>query len=191
MALQTKPVLSPEDYLVIERAAEYKSEYLNGEMFAMAGASEEHNLIVLNTGAELRQQLKKRPCRVYPSDMRVKVSRTGLYTYPDLVVVCDQPQFEDHHGDTLINPLLIIEVLSNSTENYDRGKKFEHYRQIESLAEYVLIAQDRYHIETYRRQASNTWSLMEMNDPHGSVHLEAIACELALVEVYDKVEWKW
>jgi Uma2 family endonuclease len=188
MALQTKPRLSPEDYLAIERSADYKSEYLNGEIFAMVGASEPHNLIVANTIRELGNQLKKRPCKVYPSDMRVKVNPTGLYTYPDVVVVCGPARFDDHHKDTLLNPTAVVEVLSDSTEGYDRGKKFEHYRQIDSLAEYVLITQNRYHVESYRRQPDNSWLLTEINDPEGSIRLSSIDCELALAEIYDKVE---
>jgi len=189
MALQTKPRLSPEDYLAIERRAEYKSEYLNGEMFAMVGASKAHNLIVANTIAELRQQLTKRPCKVYPSDMRVKVSATGLYAYPDITVVCGEDRFDDQQQDTLLNPALIIEVLSDSTEGYDRGKKFEHYRRLDSLAEYVLIAQDRYHVESYLRQPNGQWLLTEMRGPESRIRLNSIDCELALAEIYDKVEF--
>lgn len=140
MSLQPKPCLSPEDYLALERSAEFKSEYFDGQIFAMAGASESHNIITLNVGSEIRQQLKKCPCTVYVSDMRVKVGPTGLFTYPDVVVVCGQAQFDDSHLDTLLNPTLIVEVLSDSTEAYDRGRKFEHYCKLESLAEYVLIA---------------------------------------------------
>ena len=114
MPLQPKPYLSSADYLAIERSAEFKSEYFNGEIFAMSGASEPHNVIVLNTGAEIRQHLKKRPWKVYANDMRVKVSPTGLYTYPDVVVVCGQAQFDDAHLDTLLNPTILIEGLSES-----------------------------------------------------------------------------
>lgn len=188
MALQPEPRLTPADYLAFERRADYKSEYLAGEIFAMVGASEPHNLIVANVIAELRQQLKKRPCKVYPSDMRVKVSPTGLYTYPDVTVLCGQAQFDDERRDTLLNPTLIIEVLSDSTEGYDRGKKFEHYRKLESLTEYVLIAQDRCHIESYRRQSNGQWLLVEVTDPQSRIPLPAIDGELALAEVYDKVD---
>ena len=139
MSLQPKPRLTPEDYLALERSADFKSEYFDGEIFAMTGASEPHNTIVANTLSEIRQQLKKRPCKVYANDMRVKVDPTGLYTYPDVVVVCGKARLEDAHLDTLLNPTLIVEVLSDSTEAYDRGRKFEHYRKLESLAEYVLI----------------------------------------------------
>ncbi|MDS4031337.1 MAG: Uma2 family endonuclease [Candidatus Contendobacter sp.] len=185
---QLKPRLTPEDYLAIERGAEYKSEYFNGEIFAMTGASEPHNAIVVNTTIQLGNQLKKRPCRLYANDLRVKVSPTGLYTYPDLVVVCGKGQFEDTHLDTLLNPTLIIEVLSDSTEAYDRGRKFEHYRHLDSLVEYVLIAQHRSHVESYRRQPDHQWLLTECNGLDGTLRLQSIDCDLALAEVYAKVE---
>lgn len=155
MALQPKSFLTPEEYLVIERKAEYKSEYFNGEMFAMSGVSPSHVLIVSNIVAELRGQLKQKPCNVYSSDLRVRVSPTGLYTYPDVVVVCGQPQLADEQKDTLLNPTLIVEVLSDSTQDYDRGRKFEHYRSLSSFTEYLLIAQDRCHVEHFVRQADN------------------------------------
>src|SRR5258708_7680372 len=125
-----------ERYLAFERESDLRHEYLNREIFALAGASLRHNLIAANTLASLHSQLRKRECTVYPSDMRLKVSRTGLYTYPDLSVVCGTPQLEDDHQDTLLNPTLIIEVLSPSTESYDRGKKFQHYRTVETLPNY-------------------------------------------------------
>ena len=187
--LQPKLYLSPEDYLAIERRAEFKSQYFDGEMFAMSGASEAHNLIVVNTLGEIRQHLKKRPCKVYANDMRVKVSPTGLYTYPDVVVVCGQARFEDTHLDTLLNPTLIIEVLSDSTEAYDRGRKFAQYRSLESLAEYVLIAQDRPQVECYQRQPDQHWVLTESHGLDSVVRLHAIDCELPLAEIYDKVDF--
>lgn len=189
MPLQPKPRLTPEDYLALERSADFKSEYFNGEIFAMTGASEPHNLVVINTIRELSTQLKKRPCKVYANDMRVKVDPTGLYTYPDVVVTCGKAQFDDTHLDTLLNPILIVEVLSDSTEAYDRGRKFEHYRKLESLAEYVLIAQNRPHIESYRRQADQQWLLTECSEPDGTLRLPSIDCALALAEIYDKVEF--
>ena len=189
MSRQPKPYLSPEDYLALERRAEFKSEYFDGEIFAMAGASEPHNLITINTIRELSIQLKKRPCKAYANDMRVKVSPTGLFTYPDVIVVCGQAQFDDIQRDTLLNPTLIVEVLSDSTEAYDRGRKFEHYRKLESLMEYVLIAQHRPHVESYRRQPDQRWVLTESDGLESSLRLDAIDCELALAEIYDKVEF--
>ena len=188
MSLQPKPRLTPEDYLALERSADFKSEYFDGEIFAMTGASEPHNTIVANTLSEIRQQLKKRPCKVYANDMRVKVDPTGLYTYPDVVVVCGKARLEDAHLDTLLNPTLIVEVLSDSTEAYDRGRKFEHYRKLESLTEYVLIAQHQPHVESYRRQPDHHWLLTECSGLDGALRLESIDCELALAEIYDKVE---
>ena len=164
MSSERKTRLSPEEYLALERKAEVRSEYLDGDMVAMSGGSREHNLIVTNLVSELRLQLKGRPCEVYPSNMRVKVSATGLYTYPDVVVVCGEPTFEDESVDTLLNPTLIIEVLSDSTEAYDRGGKFAHYRKLASLMEYVLIAQTKPHVEYYVRQPDNRWLLAETNN---------------------------
>ncbi len=185
---QLKPRLTPEDYLAIERSAEFKSEYFDGEIFAMAGASRAHNSIVLNTGSEIRQHLKNRPCKAYVNDMRVKVSPTGLYTYPDVVVVCGKEQFEDTHLDTLLNPTVIIEVLSDSTEAYDRGRKFEHYRHLDSLVEYVLIAQQRPHVESYRRRPDQHWLFTECSGLDATLQLQSIDCDLALAEIYAKVE---
>ena len=187
---QSTAELTPEAYLAIERQAEYKSEYFNGEMFAMAGASPHHVLIVTNVASELRWQLKKRPCTVYSTDLRVKVSTTGLYTYPDVTVVCGQPQFDDEHQDTLLNPTLIVEVLSQSTKDYDRGEKFEQYRTLESLKEYILIAQNRCHVEQFVRQPDNRWLLSESNQLEDIIELSSIGCHLALTEAYDKVEWR-
>ena len=124
---------TPEQYLALERDSSIRHEYHNGSIFAMSGASREHNLIALNLGAELRTQLLDRPCEAYVSDMRVLVARTGLYTYPDIVAVCGERQFQDSEVDTLLNPTLIIEVLSSTTEAYDRGKTFAHYRRLPSL----------------------------------------------------------
>lgn len=180
---------TPEEYLTLERKAEYKSQYYDGKIFAMAGASRRHNLIAVNIASEMRARLRGRPCEVYGSDMRVKVSPTGLYTYPDVVVVCGEPRFEDDHEDTLLNPTLIVEVLSPSTEDYDRGRKFAHYRQIGSLAEYVLVAQEKHHVERFRRQETGEWLLWETDRPDDTVSLASIGSELALVEVYDKVEF--
>jgi Uma2 family endonuclease len=188
MSLQPKTHLTPEEYLALERKAEYKSEYFAGEMFAMAGASERHISIVANVMYLLVGQLKGRPCKAYSNDMRVRVSPTGLFTYPDVVVVCGQPQFADEQKDTLLNPTLIVEVLSECTKDYDRGEKFEHYRTLTSLSEYVLIAQDKYHVEHFVRQPDNRWLLSETNRLEDVIHLSSIACDLALAEVYDKVE---
>jgi Uma2 family endonuclease len=188
MSSQAKQPYTPEEYLALERQAQYKSEYYAGEIFAMAGASRWHNLIVANVIGELRSQLKGRPCTTYPSDMRVKISPTGLYAYPDVTVVCGEAQFEDTQQDTLLNPTLIVEVLSETTEAYDRGSKFAHYRKLTSLQEYVLITQTKPHVEHYVRQPDNRWLLAEADSVHDTVHLPSIDCHLALSEVYDKVD---
>lgn len=187
MDVQTKTHLTPEEYLAIERRAEIRSEYLDGEMFAMTGGSRNHNLIVLNIGRELSLQLKKRPCEVYASDQRVRVPATGLYTYPAVVVVCDEPQFEDEELETLLNPTLLIEVLSRTTEAYDRGKKFEHYQTIPSLTEYLLVSQDSFRVEQYLRQENNRWLFTAVTGFERTIALPSIQCELLLAEVYVKV----
>jgi Uma2 family endonuclease len=179
---------TPEEYLTLESQAQCKSAYYAGEIFATAGASRWHNLIVTNVLRELSLQLKGRPCTTYPSDMRVKVSPTGLYTYPDVTVVCGEARFEDNQQDTLLNPTLIVEVLSESTEAYDRGGKFANYRKLSSLMEYVLITQTKPHIEHYVRQSDNRWLLSEADSLQDSLHLPSIDCHLALAEVYDKVD---
>lgn len=186
--VSTRPAarLTAAQYLGFERASTVKHEFFAGEMFAMVGASRNHNLIVVNAGSELREQLKGKACEVFVNDMRVKVSASGLYTYPDLVVVCGQALFEDETQDTLLNPVVIGEILSPSTEKYDRGKKFEHYRKLESLAEYLLIAQDEPRVEHYVRQADGNWLFSEVTEVDGHVELPAIACRLKLAEVYDK-----
>jgi len=188
MSMQPKPRITPEEYLALERAAETKSEYFNGEMFAMAGARYAHNLIIGNVIATLHAQLRRRDCTVSASDLRVKVSPTGLYTYPDVVVVCGKPQLEDEHLDTLLNPKVIIEVLSESTADYDRGRKFEHYRTIDSLVEYVLIAQDKPHVEHFLRQSPSQWLFSETNRLDDTIALTSIDCQLSLAELYAKVD---
>ena len=188
MSSQAQKHYTAEEYLALERQAQCKSEYCAGEIFAMAGASRWHNLIVTNVLRELSLQLKGRPCTTYPSDMRVKISPTGLYTYPDVTVVCGEAQFEDTRQDTLLNPTLIVEVLSESTEAYDRGGKFVHYRKLPTLLEYVLITQTKPHIEHYIRQPDHRWLLEEAEGLHGTVHFPAIDCHLPLAEAYDKVD---
>jgi len=190
MSVQEKMRLTPEEYLTRERAASYKSEYFAGEMFAMSGASRRHNLISLNIGSELRVQLRHRPCEVYTSDMRVKVSPTGLYTYPDVVVVCGEPAFEDTRGDTLLNPTVLVDVLSQSTEDYDRGRKLEHYRSLPSLQEYLLVSQERAHIVHYVRHSDVSWLLSDTSGLEASISLQAIGCEVALSEIYAKVRFE-
>lgn len=182
-------LLTSQEYLARERAADFRSEFYRGEMFAMAGASWEHTLVKDNMSGETRNQLKEGPCRVLTSDMRVKVDATGLYTYPDLVVVCDEPKFEDDEFDTLLNPRAVVEVLSDSTEKYDRGTKFGHYRQVPSIQEYVLVAQDRPLVERYVRQADDSWLLTAFTDLQQTFAFASIRAQIPLAEIYRGVEF--
>lgn len=186
MASDPRPRISPEEYLALERQAETKSQYLDGEIFAMTGASRKHNRIGLNVAFALDSQLKAGGCEVYAIDMRVKVSATGLYTYPDVVVVCGEPQFEDAEVDTLLNPRVVIEVLSKSTEDYDRGTRFLHYRSLTSLVEYLLIAQDRVHVEHFIHQ-NESWLFTETDRPEDVIELPSVGAQLALADIYDRV----
>ena len=188
MSSQPKSFLTPEQYLEIERHAERKSEYYNGEMFAMAGATRAHNLLVANLVAGLHRQFRSRQCEVYPSDVRVRVSATGLYTYPDVIAVCGEPRYLDDNTDTLLNPGLLVEVLSPSTEAYDRGRKFEQYKSLESLHEYLLVASDRMHADLYTRQTDGRWLLTSADNPDESLTLESVDARLTMADLYEKVE---
>lgn len=187
MSAVPKVRLTPAEYLAKERAADFKSEYFRGEMFAMAGASYPHTRVSSNLIAYLTISLQNGPCYALNSDMRVKVSETGLYTYPDVTVLCGPPELEDCHGDTLLNPHVIFEVLSDSTEKYDRGKKFDHYRSIPSLREYVLVAQDAILIERYVRQPDETWVLTVFRDPAGDFTLATAPSRIRIADVYQGV----
>jgi Uma2 family endonuclease len=188
MSSQPNTYLSPEEYLAIERKAEYRSEYFAGEMFAMAGASKKrHNLITGNVSRVLGNQLLERECNVYSVDMRVKISGTIKYTYPDIVATCGDEQFEDAESDTLLNPQLIIEVLSPSTEGYDRGKKFEAYQRIASLVEFILVSQEPYRVEHFMRESERRWAYSEYRTAEDTVQLKSIGCELTLKDIYIKV----
>jgi len=188
VSTQPKTFLTPEEYLELERKAEIKSEYYRGETFAMSGASREHNTLGVNLVSSLHQQLRGKPCEAYKSDMRVKVSPTGLYTYPDVIVVCGEPRFEDAAVDTLLNPAFIAEVLSPSTEAYDRGRKFEQYQAVASLQEYLLVAQDRMHVDLFTRQPDGTWLLRGFTRAEDTIELASIECRVTLGELYEKVE---
>lgn len=187
MTAAPKTYVSPEEYLARDRLAEIKSEYYDGEIFAMSGGSRAHSLIVVNVTGELNSQLANRPCEVYNSDMRVQVAVSGPYAYPDVTVVCGEAQFADAEVDTLLNPAVIVEVLSPTTEAWDRGGKFERYQQMASLREYVLIAQDRLRVERYARQAEGEWLLTVITRPEGVLSLASIDCELTLADIYRKV----
>ena len=186
-SIAAQTYLSPEEYIAAERKAMLKSEYLSGEIVAMSGASNEHNLITMNTSTALYNQLADRGCRVYASDMRVGIGAGISYFYPDVAVVCDEPRFEDNALDTLINPIVVIEVLSPSTEAYDRGEKSVRYRQLESLQEYILISQDTVQVEHYLRQGKQ-WILSEFSTLEDVLPLPSIGAELSLNQVYRFVE---
>jgi Uma2 family endonuclease len=190
MSAQPKSLYTPEEYLRIERSLEQRHEYYRGEMFAMSGASRAHNLIGINVSASLHAQLADRPCEVYQNDMRVKAATAAMYFYPDVVATCENPRFEDDAFDTLLNPQVIVEVLSDSTASFDRGAKFEAYRQIASLREYVLVDQSRAHVERYLRDVEqNRWVLDEAHGLDAEIELPSLACRLKLSDVYAKVTW--
>jgi Uma2 family endonuclease len=189
MSAQPNPILTAEQYLEIDRNAESKSEFYKGAMFSMAGARFAHNRLAWNMIGLLFRDLRP-PCQGCPSDMRVSVGDTGLYAYPDVVVVCGEPQFVDHRQDVLLNPKLIVEVLSPSTEAYDRGEKFELYGAIASLSEYVLVASERIHVDLYARQAGNKWLRTSAGQLEGSLALNSIACQLSLTELYKDVKFR-
>jgi Uma2 family endonuclease len=182
--------IAPEEYLRIERAAEWKSEYVDGEMFARDRASHRHTIITGNLVRELGNQLRNGPCAVSSSDLRVATDRRRHYTYPDVVVVCEPPQYVDEHPDTVTNPTFIAEVLSDSTEEYDRGRKFERYRSVPSLSEYLLVAQDHVHLELFSRQQDARWSLRDWNDLDAEIEIESLHCRLKIAEVYAKVTFE-
>lgn len=190
VSTQPKRRITPEEYLEIERKAETRSEYFDGEMFAIAGTTMEHTRIVRNLVVELTLQLRDGPCEVVSTDLRTKVPRTGLYTYPDIVGICGAPQLEDDHRDTLLNPVLVMEVLSESTESYDRGKKFANYRSLTSLREYVLVSQYEYRIEKFSLSENDVWIYSECAEIGGSLELASIACHLPLSRVYDKIDFE-
>jgi Uma2 family endonuclease len=189
MSSLPKPRFTPEQYLERERRADDKSEYLSGEIFAMAGATEAHNLIVTNVIGELRSQLRGRPCRTYPSDMKVEVGPSGLFTYPDVSVVCGEPRFHDGRRDMVQNPKIIVEVLSKSTEAYDRGAKFAQYRRLASLTDYLVISPSEFRAELFVRQPDNQWLLTEITGDQVAIVIASLGCELQMAEVYDRVEF--
>ncbi|NEV61242.1 Uma2 family endonuclease [Thiorhodococcus minor] len=189
MSLQPKPSMTFEDWLAAERVAlDSRSEYVGGELFAMTGGSESHNLIAANVVGELRNQFRSLPCRVYGSDMKICAPIAEAGFYPDVSVVCGERQFHDDRRDVLINPTLIVEVLSDSTEAYDRGDKFVAYRGLPSLQIYLLISQSRIRAELYVRQPDDTWSLSTYSDPQARIPLAAVDASLAIAEVYDKTD---
>ena len=186
MSTALKRTYTPEQYLALERKAEFKSEYYDGQIHAMAGTSFRHNRIAGNLYREISLQFRGRPCEVYISDVRVCVDRSEMYTYPDVVAICGEPRLFDQKFDTLLNPSVLIEVLSPSTEAHDRGRKFAHYRRLESLREYVLIDQDNVQVERYSRQGED-WPLTRLDELGQALRLDSIDCEVDLRAIYEKV----
>ena len=182
----SKTYLTPEQYLEIEERSEVRHEYYRGEMFAMAGTTEEHCLIAGNIFGELRNRFEGRPCKVFQSEMRVKVRATGLYTYPDVVAVCGPTQFDQAKKTTLINPMVVVEVLSPSTELYDRTTKLDHYKAIESLVEIALVAQDHARVDLLRR-VEGRWEWTTSLDLKDLLRLESVGCEIPLARIYDRI----
>ncbi len=180
---------TPEQYLETDRRAQFKSEYLNGEIFAMAGASRAHNLIAGNTFIALSLQLRTQPCETYMNDMRVQTSPAGLYTFPDVVVVCGPPEFRDDHADTLLNPTVIVEVLSPTTEAFDRGEKLAQFRRLLSLSDYLLVSQTQASVEHYTRLPDGPWQLSEAQSLTEQISIPSIGCTLPLIDIYNKVSF--
>lgn len=188
MQAAEKITLTAEEYLAAERRAETKCEFLGGEIFAMSGGAHAHSAIATNLTIALGVALRGKGCRPLNSDMRLKVEATGLYAYPDLQVVCGQPLFEDESSDTLLNPTVIVEVLSPSTAAWDRGKKFWHYRHLDSLTHYVLVASDQPLVEVYTRQPNGGWLLAAHDTTAATVTLSALDVSVALADIYSGIE---
>ena len=186
-----KPRYTVTDYLQLERSAQERHEYRDGEILLMAGGTADHSLILVNVIGELRNRLKGKPCRAYESNLRIRIPRTVLYTYPDISVICGPRQSDptDPSGETMTNPRLIVEVLSPSTEAYDRGEKFDRYRKLDSLQEYVLVSQSTPRIETFLRQPEGNWLLTPISGITAVAKLRSIDVELPLAEVYAGVEF--
>lgn len=184
-----KNTFTEEEYLALEQAADYKSEYYDGKIYAMSGGTPDHGLIALSLGGALLRLLAPTPCRVYNSDVRLLVEKSQLYTYPDLMVVCGKLQFAPKSKTTLTNPIVIVEVLSESTQAYDRGEKFAFYKKVATLREYVMIDSERAHVEVLRRAEGDAWTIEMSDGMDASAHFESVNCEIPLRQIYDKVSW--
>ncbi len=190
MSKVEKPSFTAAEYLTMERQSSEKHEFAFGEIFAMTGATARHVGIVSNLVRELGNQLRHRPCQVYSTDLRVCIDADNRYAYPDVVVVCNPPKFLDDTLDTLLNPELIVEVLSESTRNYDRGDKFQQYRGAPSFREYLLVDQDKVHVERYSKASDGTWSLWETDSINHAVRIESVGIALAVSEIYFKIDFE-
>ncbi|ACF13032.1 protein of unknown function DUF820 [Chloroherpeton thalassium ATCC 35110] len=188
MLAQEKKYFTPEEYLELEEKAEYKSEYYQGEIFAMSGGSVNHCRIAINVQTGLNVAFRKRNCEVFNGDMRVLVQENGLYTYPDVSAICGEIKFAEGRNDTVTNPCLIVEVLSKSTKDYDRGQKFELYRALPSLEDYVLIHQDKVHVEHFHKQSDGKWLFMDICSLEENLVLESVDVTLPIRDLYEKVD---
>ncbi len=188
---QEKTRMTPAEYLALERSAiDRKHEFFNGEIFAMVGAGRKHNRINVNLTRELSENFKKDKftCDLFSNDMRVKINDS--YAYPDIVIYCGEAQYEDDKFDTLINPVVIMEILSDSTEAFDRGKKFAYYRAISTLEEYILVSQEEYHVEHYRRADAGKWEYCSYEGVDQVLKMASVNCELPLSEIYLNVAFE-
>ena len=184
-----KRFFTPEEYLELENAAEYKSQFVDGEIFAMAGGGRGHNEVLLNIITELNSQFRGRSCRVYFQDIRLRVAASGLYTYPDAMALCGEPKFEGKPGDppSLLNPAVIFEVLSPSTQAFDRGDKFTRYRRLQTLRDYVLVSARDMRVEHHHLRDDGVWTYLDHRAPESIVELASVGCELTIAEIYERV----
>lgn len=189
MVADPQKIYSPQQYVALERAAEWKSEFFNGQIYAMAGGSPTHAQLTINVGSLLHQQLRGQSCRTFSSDLRVQISATGAFVYPDVTVACPPLHFSDEDDYALTNPVVVIEVLSPSTEAHDRGAKWGHYQQISSLRDYILVAQDQARLEHYSRQDDGSWRYHVVQNAESAVQLDSIGCHLNIGDVYEGVEF--
>jgi Uma2 family endonuclease len=188
MTALPKRLFTPEEYLALELKADYKSQYVSGEIFAMAGAQPWHAEVMSNISGILYNQFRGRPCKLYFADMRVRVKAADLWTYPDVAALCGEPKFETaSNPHSLLNPQVIFEVLSPSTEAFDRGDKFERYRCLESLTDYVLVSSERMRVEHFCRENDFSWRFLEFRRPEECLRLVSVDCELALADIYESV----
>lgn len=182
-------VFTPDEYLALERQSEIRHEFLDGTVYAMAGERLAHSAICFNLAGALHPPLRETNCRGFSPNMKVRAGEAGLYAYPDLAVACGEAFFHDRHGDVLLNPTVIFEVLSRSTQTYDRGEKFERYKSIETLRDYVLVSQDRPHLEHFSRRADGSWSHNELDGTDAALTLDSINCGVRLADLYDRIEF--
>ncbi len=190
MSVAEKLKITSQEYLAAERQSETKHEFLDGELFAMAGGTRRHSRIAVNVASALNQRLAGKPCQVFNSDMRLKIEATGLYAYPDVQVSCGRLRFEEAEEDTLLNPKIIVEVLSDSTAAWDRGGKFWHYRHLDSLTDYVLVSQDAWQVEHYTRQSNGQWLFETLEGAKAVLSLPSIKARVPLLEVYSNTGLK-